>query len=243
MLSLNSRISGFRILFPKNFIHPIVDEKYSKVLKRKHSFFTRPIDVINESIQKIEVLGFSNATVQQQQTGRGKPIIDPKRIAENNFLHTSTEYNYRAPVNPIALVDRTLNIEFRHILGFLNYIILFENFWYLYSRDESYTDMLRELPIELFDESGSVFCKIIIMDPVINGMDMLSFDYTQPVTNANSFRVEFKYSNFDFEFPDRYYEDDIPATNPVNGDGSNSNNGNNGNQNNGDDQYPFYGDC
>lgn len=243
MLSLNSRVSGIRILFPKNFIHPIVDEKYSKVLQRKHSFFTRPIDVINESIQKIEVLGFNNATIQQQQTGRGRPIIDPNRIEENKFLHTSTEFNYRSPINPVALVDKTLNIEFRHILGFLNYIILFENFWYLYSRDEEYKDMLKELPIELFDETGAVFCRIIIMDPVINGMDMLTFDYTQPVTSPSSFRVEFKYSNFDFEFPNKYYEDDIPATNPVNDGYQNSEGDSNNGSNNNNDEYPLYGDC
>ena len=31
-------------------------------------------------------------------------------------------------------------------------------------------------------------------------MDMLSLDYTQPVAQSQSFKVEFKYSNFDFEF-------------------------------------------
>ena len=41
----------------------------------------------------------------------------------------------------------------------------------------------------------------------MNGMDMISFDYSQPITNMSTFRVEFKYSNFDFEFPDRYYDD------------------------------------
>ncbi len=31
-------------------------------------------------------------------------------------------------------------------------------------------------------------------------MDMLNFDYTQPIAQNESFKVEFKYSNFDFEF-------------------------------------------
>ena len=31
-------------------------------------------------------------------------------------------------------------------------------------------------------------------------MDMLEFDYTQPVAQSQTFNIEFKYSNFDFEF-------------------------------------------
>ncbi len=211
MLSLNPLHNGAKILFPKEFLHPKVDEKYSIILKNKHSFFRRPIDFINESIQRVEVLGFTNATVQQNQTSRGHVIFEPT-TADNNFMHTSTDYNYRSEATPLSLIDKTLNIEFRHTLGFLNYIILFENFWYLYCRDEPYSEMVKEFSIDLFDERGIIYCQIKIEDPVINGMDMLSFDLTQPVTAPGSFKIEFKYSNFDFIFPDRYIEpnDNMP---------------------------------
>ena len=215
MLALNAKNNGIRILLPKEFIHPEVEKKYTNVLRRKRSFFTRPIDFINETIQKVDILGFNNAALQQRQTGRGYPLLDPSRVEENNFMHTNSEYSYRSEVSPIELIDKTLNIEFRHTLGFLNYIILFENFWYLYCRDMQYKDMVRQFKIELFDELGSVFCIVEIDDPVINGMDMISFDYSQPVTNMSTFKIEFKYSNFDFVFPDRYYDDavDMPINN------------------------------
>lgn len=216
MLSLNAKSNGARILFPREFLHPEVEEKYTRILKNKRSFFTRPIDFINETIQKVDVLGFTNGALIQRQTGRGEPIIDPTRIEENNFLHTQSDYAYRSEVSPLELVDKTLNVEFRHTLGYLNYIILFENFWYIYARDMYYKDMVRQFNIELFDELGEIFCKIIIDDPIINGMDLLSFDYTQAVTNPSSFKVEFKYSNFDFEFPDRYMDEDYVM--PVNRD-------------------------
>lgn len=214
MIALNGKNNGARILFPKEFIHPEVEEKYTKILKAKRSFFTRPIDFINETIQRVDVLGFQNAALMQRQTGRGEPIINPERIRENDFLHTHSDYAYRSEVSPIELVDKTLNVEFRHTLGFLNYIILFENFWYIYARDMYYKDMVRQFNVDLFDEVGEIFCKIIIDDPIINGMDMISFDYTQPVTNPSSFKIEFKYSNFDFEFPDRYMDEDYVM--PVN---------------------------
>lgn len=216
MLALNAKNNGVRILFPREFIHPEVEEKYSRILRNKRSFFTRPIDFLNETIQKVDIFGFQNGAILQRQTNRGEPIIDPERIEQNKFLHTQADYAYRSEVSPLELVDKTLNVEFRHTLGFLNYIMLFENFWYIYARDMQYKDMVRQFKIEVFDEYGEIFCNILIDDPIINGMDMISFDYSQPITAASTFKIEFKYSNFDFEFPERYLENE--NTMPYNND-------------------------
>lgn len=207
MLALNAKHNGARIRFPKEFLHPDVERKYSIILRKKRSFFTSPIEFINETIQKVDLLGFTNAAVMQRQTSRGEPITRAERIKENYLLHTHADHAYRSEVSPLELIDKTLNIEFRHTLGFLNYIMLFENFWYMYARDTTYGEMLRQFNVELFDEYGSIYCKIKLDDPIMNGMDMLSFDYTQPTTTVSSFKIEFKYSNVDFEFPDRYLED------------------------------------
>ena len=221
MLALNAKNNGVRILFPREFLHPLVEEKYTKVLKAKRSFFTRPIDFINETIRQVEVLGFNNAAVLQQQSSipeAYEDIITGEQHDKNPFMHTFTDAAYRSAASPIDLIDKTLNIEFRHTLGFLNYIILFENFWYLYRRDTPYAGMPKQFKIELFDEVGVEFCNILIDDPIINGMDMLSFDYTSPVTSTSTFKMEFKYSNFDFEFPNRYFDDN--AKMPYNDEGN-----------------------
>ncbi len=202
MFGLKGRQDGFRLLLPKEFIVPEIEEKYSNILKEKHGYYLSPIDFINESIQKVEVMGFRDATVQQQQTQRGTPTIDKNRIKQNNFLYQSAEYNYRAAVSPIALTDRTLNVTFRHSLGYLNYFLLFENFWYLFSRDEPYKDMPQQFNVDIINEIGSIYSRIVLYYPLMNGMDMLSLDYTQPVAQSQTFNIEFKYSNFDFQFID-----------------------------------------
>ena len=202
MLALKGRQDSFRLLFPKQFLCPEIEEKYSKILKEKHSYFTDPLEFINESIQRVEVLGFQDGTIQQQQSYRGEPLRDQSRDAENDFMFPSSEYNYRSEVSPIALTDRTMNVEFRHTLGYLNYFMLFENFWYLFSRDTKTTDINDYFSIDILNEIGSIYSRIIIYHPLISSMDMLSFDYTNPVAQTGSFKVEFKYSNFDFEFID-----------------------------------------
>ena len=100
MLALRGRQDNFRLILPKDFLCKEIEEKYSNVLKEKHGVFKSPIDFLNETIQRVEVLGFTDATIQQQQSSRGEPLIKPDRIKQNNFMYPSTDYNYRSEVSP-----------------------------------------------------------------------------------------------------------------------------------------------
>ena len=200
MFGLKGRRDGFRLLLPKEFICDEITEKYTKVLREKNSYYHTPIDFVNETIQSVQVLGFTNAVVEQQQTNRGEPLIYDSRDRENNFRYPSTNYNYRAADTPLNLMDKTLNITFRHTLGYINYFILFENFWYQFSRDRKYKDLVDQFSVDIINERGEIYSRIVLYDPLLNGMDMLDLDYTAPVAQSDTFKLEFKYSNFDFEF-------------------------------------------
>ena len=203
MLGLKGRQDSFRLLLPKNFLVEEVEEKYTNILKEKRGYFLTPIDFINESIQKVNVLGFQNATVQQQQQSKGaEPTLYKNRIESNKFAYAASDFNYRSSVSPIALTDRTFNVTFRHTLGYLNYFMLFENFWYQFSRDMKYENMPQSFFVDLFDERGSIYARIELMYPMIDSMDMLEFDYTQPLAQSQTFNIQFKYSNFDLQFID-----------------------------------------
>ena len=199
MFTLRGRKDQFRLLFPKEFICDEIVEKYTNILKAKHSFITTPIDFLNETIQSVQVLGFNEGVVQQMQTNRGT-YSSIGRDKENNFLHTATDYNYRSEVSPIALIDKTLNVTFRHTLGFVNYFLIFENFFYQYQRDTGYDKLIPALYIDILDDIGNIYSRIEIQDPIISGIDMLDYNYTQPTAQSDTFKVEFKYSNFDFQF-------------------------------------------
>ena len=216
MFSLKSRKNSFRLLLPKEFICPEIEEKYTEILKSKNSFFVTPIDFLNESIQRVQVLGFTNGTTQaQQQSSFGsKPLIDQTRKKENAFLYPRSDYSYRSESSPLALIDRTLNIEFRHTLGYLNYFLLFENFWYQFSRDRKYSELNYNFNVDIFNERGSIYSRIVLNDPLVNSMDMLDFDFTQPIAQSGTFKVEFKYNNFDFQFLE--IEDSDMDINPMN---------------------------
>lgn len=200
MFTLNARQDLFKLTLPDDFIVKEINEKYSKIINDNKSFIRRPIDFLNETIQSVQVLGFLEGTVQQQQPGRGNPIIHKDRKLENNFMHTSTDYSYRSEKNPVALIDKTLNVYFRHTLGFLNYFLIFENFFYLYSRDRKYKEMMDQIPIDIINNRGEIYSRILVIDPVINSIDMLDLNYNAPNEAMSTFKVEFKFSNIDYQF-------------------------------------------
>lgn len=211
MFTLPGKKDGFRLLLPDELIPDEIQEKYTKILTDAHSFITKPIDFLNETIQKVQVLGFSSATVEQQQTDHQSLLRTPGNLLTPQGGSSAT--NYRAPSSPLALLDKTINIDFRHTLGYVNYFLMFESFWYMYSRD---TDYLKDLDfnfnVDLLNERGAIYSRVVLKDPLLDGMDMLDFDFTQPFAQSGTFRCVFKYTDIDYQFIDC---DNITATEDI----------------------------
>lgn len=200
MFTLKGRKDSFRFCFPNDFIVDEINDKYANILQNQHSFFYKPVDFLNETIRNIDILGFSEASFIQQQPASGRPLRDEKRIQPNRFFHPASDVNYRSDVNPLQLIDKTFNVTFRHTLGFINYFMMFENFWYIYSRDTESEEAKTDFAIEFMDGYGRAYSKVVLMDPVIHSIDMLQLDFTQPLSQSDTFQVVFKYSNIDYQF-------------------------------------------
>ena len=207
----------YRLILPDELIPEEINEKYTKILTDRRSFIYKPIDLLNETIQKIQVLGFNNGTVAQQQVMTGRSVMhpnDPAYEPQNAFQYAHTDYNYRTVANPVALVDKTFNIDFRHTLGYLNYFILFESFFYQNMRDMNYKNLPKQINVDIYNEGGEIYSRIVLFDPLIDGIDMLDLDFSQPVANSQTFRVIFKYSNIDFQFLEDTYVTNQKQDNP-----------------------------
>lgn len=198
MLGLKGRQDKFRLQFPKDFLLPEIEEKYTKVLTEKHSFIVSPIEFLNESIQGVQILGFTGASMQQQQTNIGvAPNTNTRKLT---MMHTFNDQTYRSEKNPVALIDKTINVIFRHSLGFINYFMLFENFFTQYARGTSYDDLIKQISIDIMNERGEIYARVFLTGPIIDAMDMLDLSYTQPIAQSQTFQVTFKYSNIEFQF-------------------------------------------
>ena len=113
MFTLKGRQDGFRLLLPKDFIPKHVEEKYSKILQEGRSFIVKPIDFLNETIQKVQVLGFNNASMAQVQPRRGDVPQGTNRIRQNQFMYAGSDTTYRSPANPESIIDKTVNASFK----------------------------------------------------------------------------------------------------------------------------------
>lgn len=214
MFTLPPKKDGFRFLLPKELIPEEIEEKYTKILVDAKSFITKPIDFLNETIQKVQVLGIQSGTIEQQQTDSRSYIRLPKNVY--GIQGGSSPHMYRNANSPLALIDKTINIDFRHTLGYVNYFMMFESFWYMFARDYNYfKDLDFKFTIDLLNDRGSIYSRIVLSQPLMDGMDMLDFDFTQPLGQGSTFRCIFKYSDIDYEFLQgdtdlTYKEEDIP---------------------------------
>lgn len=193
MFTLKSRKDGFRLLLPNGFLPKEIEEKYSKVLMDNHSFIVKPLDFINETIQGVAAFGFNDMTMQQEQLRYYQDSKSEMPLGNANF-------NYRAFTNPEALLDRTLTVTFRHTLGYLNYFILMETAFKQYHRDTTYDQLPDAFYLEMSNEHGAVYARVKLSNPMIDGIDMITLNYTAPVAESDTFNVIFKYTDYEYEF-------------------------------------------
>lgn len=193
MFTLKSRKDGFRLLLPNGFLPKEIEEKYSKVLMDSHSFIVKPLDFINETIQGVAAFGFNDMTMQQEQ-------LRYYQGSDSNMPLGNANFNYRAFTNPEALLDRTLTVTFRHTLGYLNYFILMETAFKQYHRDTTYDQLPDAFYLEMTNEYGAVYARVKLSNPMIDGIDMISLNYTAPVAESDTFNVIFKYTDYEYEF-------------------------------------------
>jgi hypothetical protein len=209
MSLLSPKFDAFRFAFPSNFFTDEVLDKYAIYLKSQKNVLTDPVEFLNSTIKGTSFLGMGNATIKQDQTAIGSNYTDLNRTNQfgqqltkdtNEFLHTSSEYYYRSEKNPLSLIDKSFKVNFKHTLGFINYFMLMETFFYRYMRDRKEPETRCEFELELISISGSVISKVILMDPVVDALDSLELGYEKIHPESQSFSMGFKYSNIDYQF-------------------------------------------
>ena len=87
-LFLNPRFDTFRIALPKELVPEAIHDKWYNIINRdSKNFFREPIDIINESIQSIEITGISSGSVEQESAMRN---MDTGRIEPNGKVSYRT---------------------------------------------------------------------------------------------------------------------------------------------------------
>ena len=99
------------------------------------------------------------------------------------------------------MTDKTFNITFRHTLGYLNYFMLFENFWYQFSRDMNYDDLPQRFMIDIYNEIGNNSDKVVEIRITVTD------DNFVPVSNFIKSNQKFLMAFYQFDVD---IEDELP---------------------------------
>lgn len=196
MLSLTPRFDLFEFHFPKDWFPEEIVEKYAMALRKNQAVITDPIHYINESIQGITIPGLSDLAVTQQQTSTNDSPLGRMRYNRE----PAHEQSYRTPDNPLAHIDNTFKVTIRQNQGLCNYFMMYESiFWHLCKPMDFYEgeDLFK---IFILDEKGVARSSIKLFQPVVQSISGLEFTYSKVERTAETFDVEFKFNNIDFDF-------------------------------------------
>lgn len=191
-LSISPRADLFRFILPKDFIPAELEDKYSKLLNKDKNVIITPIDYLNESIQGINFPGISNLLIEQDQyshSGLRGNIIEPAR---KNITYNT--------MSPLSQIPQEVDVTFRQNQGLYNYFMIYEIILYKTLKENHkkyFDDFFR---IDILSEYGNPVVKIMLDQPMVDGIEGLSFNYNKVERSSETFDVKFKFNNINFEF-------------------------------------------
>lgn len=188
-LSLSPRFDTFRLSFPSSLIPDEIYPKWKEMIDNSKSVLKEPIDIINESIQGVELPGIGDSTVATTA-----PMVN----TQTHRIEPSADTSYRSTANPLSLMDNSITVTFRHVQGFYTYLLLYESWFYHHSKNitQEFSD---HIEIEVMGEDGVVLSHIRLMFPIFESIDGLSLSYNKVERSSDTFSCVFRYSTVDFE--------------------------------------------
>ena len=202
MLSLTPRFDLFEFRFPKDFFPQEVYDKYYRLINENQAVVFDPVNLVNESIQGITIPGINDIVEPQPQT------------STNSIKRTSTRINrepkhdnfYDGPSNPLDLMDKDFTVTFRQNQGLLNYFMMYETLFHHLCKPSLYDKGEDVWNINILNEQGRIYSKILLYQPRIMGIDGLDFSYSKIERTTETFDVKFSFNNLDFDFINRQSE-------------------------------------
>lgn len=193
MLSLSPRFDLFHFEFPKDYFPEELLDKYTSMLQKNSSVIDNALDYLNESIVGITIPGISDLSFEQGQVSHhnGSNDLDIEPYHKN--MYNSSE-------NILSKIDNSFTITFRQNQGLLNYYMMYETTFYRYCKPTEYNSDHDVFNIDILGDNGVILSQVKLFQPIIDAIDGLEFSYNKYTRESETFNVQFKFNNIDFEF-------------------------------------------
>ncbi len=193
MLNLNPRYNLFRFMIPKDIIPTEIEEKWTNILNDNVKRSIRmPIDIINQSIVSVSIPGIQDSAMIQNQTGKNDMTGMTEGLSEVAYRNTQSAFDSVKP---------SIEVTFKHIQGFYNYLLLYET-WFYHAMKRN-DEIMPDLYLEFLNETGEIVMFMTLYDPVFVGLDGLQLSYNRVERGTDEFTVTFTGRAIDFDFGKR----------------------------------------
>lgn len=209
MLSLSPRFDLFEFRIPKDYFPQEVYDKYARLINENRAVIYDPVNMINESIQGITIPGINELVEPQPQTSTNS--IKPGKFRINR--EPKHDNFYKAPSNPLDLMENEFTVTFRQNQGLLNYFMMYETLFHHMCKPILYNKGEDVFTVNILNEQGVPYSQILLYQPIITGIDGLEFNYSKIQRDTETFNVKFNFNNLDYDFIKSYAE---PVKNTVN---------------------------
>lgn len=173
----NNKNNNFRFSFPKSLIPDTIIKKYKTYLNRiSGNMIQEPIDVLNYTIQNINLPGLEYDAVEQ---------IDNPGIARRHRSSLPIESSF----------ENTFTVTLKHLDGWITYWMCMELFTYYYNLDGSSKNQY--LPngffIQTLDLEGNSLVKINMENILFTGLSAIDLSFASNTIEMNTFDLTFTY--------------------------------------------------
>lgn len=174
--------SQFYIRFPKNFFNEETLKRYNKFIEQYPVSFKDMKEVINHTIQKISLPKLNVAITEPQQTGAKFPPV------------------FKKGRDVLRDIDRSFNITFKHIEGFLNYFFFLENI-IKFNDHVNKEAFLPDLELNILLHERQQLYKVVFKQVLYKGIgESIDFSYTDVKNTASFFSINFAYNDISLTF-------------------------------------------
>ncbi len=178
---LSSRNNQFRFEFPRKFIPQEISEKYKPIMnKMPGNLIEEPIDMLNYSIQAVNLPGISfEVTTQQDYPGyvRSHRSVEPTQ----------------------NLFDKEMTVTFQSLDGFTNYWMCYDILKNYYARSGKDPFILEGVGIQFMDGEGNVFVIAQPKEMIMRSMTSLDLNFSSNTVEFNTFDIVFAYNILDIK--------------------------------------------
>lgn len=192
MFSPNPRSDKFVTQLPTNFFINEIAQKYNRYIQLQNSYFTSINQVVNESIQALEIPGLSQELTSQTTTSGDSG-------SSSGVTTDVTLYPDTRPLEEI-IESNTITVQFRHLDSYINYFFLMETFYKMYNLKTSNDERRFVLPVTCLSVDNHPVFNVIFSKCLFKGINGLSLGYNQQARDFRTFSCEFAYSDFSVEF-------------------------------------------